>query len=223
MLIYYKVQRSPSASLGRSFLICQIGEWMRWWMPRFLQFHEYEMIIAIVFLHYSDLQNRQLPPGMWFLHFGREMAEGKNQELGLHASPTDRHVHPGTGKGRRTRERNATLWGESSSSGSMRFGLKVGLCRHLAFRSLWMLGSHHHATVWQVWGHSISGGSARSANITVQIRRSRPAIWPETFQTRAEHPLAPFPHYFPSVLPSLHPFPNSLLSRVLGLGTWSCW
>lgn len=72
---------------------------------------------------------------------------------------------------------------------------------HLAFRSLWMLGSHHHATVWQVWGHSISGGSARSANITVQIRRSRPAIWPETFQTRAEHPLAPFPHYFPSVLP----------------------
>lgn len=67
------------------------------------------MIIAIVFLHYPDLQNRQLPPGMWFLHFGREMVEGKNQELGLHASPTDRHVHPGTGKGRRTRERNATL------------------------------------------------------------------------------------------------------------------
>lgn len=44
------------------------------------------------------------PPGMSFLHFGREMAEG-NQELGLHASPTDRHVHPGTGKGRRARER----------------------------------------------------------------------------------------------------------------------
>lgn len=77
-------------------------------MLRFLQFHEYEMIIAIVFLHYPDLQNRQLPPGMWFLHFGREVAEG-NQELGLHAGPTDRHVHPGTGKGRRARERNATL------------------------------------------------------------------------------------------------------------------
>lgn len=72
-------------------------------MLRFLQFHEYEMIIAIVFLHYPDLQNRQLPPGMWFLHFGLEVAEG-NQELGLlglHAGPTDRHVHPGTGKGQK--------------------------------------------------------------------------------------------------------------------------
>lgn len=77
-------------------------------MLRFLQFHEYEMIIAIVFLHYPDLQTCQLPPGMWFLHCGCEMAEG-NQELGLHAGSTDRHVLPGTGKGRRARERNATL------------------------------------------------------------------------------------------------------------------
>lgn len=30
-------------------------------MLRFLQLHEYEMIIAIVFLHCPDLQNRQLP------------------------------------------------------------------------------------------------------------------------------------------------------------------
>lgn len=66
-------------------------------MLRFLQFHEYEMIIAIVFLHYPDLQNRQLPPGMWFLHFGRDMAQG-NQELGLPASPTDRRVRPARGR-----------------------------------------------------------------------------------------------------------------------------
>lgn len=71
-------------------------------MLRSLQFHEYEMIIAIVFLHYPDLQNRQLPPGMWFLHFGRDMAQG-NQELGLPASPTGRRVRPALG-----RERNAT-------------------------------------------------------------------------------------------------------------------
>lgn len=55
-------------------------------MLRFLQFHEYEMIIAIVFLHYPNLQNRQLPPGMWFLHFGRDMAQG-NQELACLPAP----------------------------------------------------------------------------------------------------------------------------------------
>lgn len=73
-------------------------------MLRSLQFHEYEMIIAIVFFHYPDLQNRQLPPGMWFLHFGRDMAQG-NQELGLPASPTGRRVHPALGRAERKGEK----------------------------------------------------------------------------------------------------------------------
>lgn len=72
-------------------------------MLRSLQFHEYEMIIAIVFLHYPGLQNRQLPPGMWFLHFGRDMAQG-NQELGLPASPTGRRVRPALGRAERKGE-----------------------------------------------------------------------------------------------------------------------
>lgn len=73
-------------------------------MLRSLQFHEYEMIIAIVFLHYPDLQNRQLPPGMWFLHFGHDMAQG-NQERGLPASPTGRRVRLALGRAERKGEK----------------------------------------------------------------------------------------------------------------------
>lgn len=141
-------------------------------MLRSLQFHEYEMIIAIVFLHYPDLQNRQLPPGMWFLHFGRDMAQG-NQELGLPASPTGRRVRPALG-----RERNATsptLLRRRLLRGGPEAQAECGLCIPLASKSLRMLGSHRHAAIWQVRGQSISEGSARSVNITVQIRRPRPS------------------------------------------------
>lgn len=103
-----------SASPGLSFLICQIGEWVRWWMLRSLQFMSMKWLLLLFFLHYPDLQNRQLPPGMWFLHFGREMAQG-NQELGLPASPTDRRVSPGAGKGRRREMPLFHFWGGSSS------------------------------------------------------------------------------------------------------------
>lgn len=121
-------------------------------MLRSLQFHEYEMIIAIVFLHYPDLQNRQLPPGMWFLHFGRDMAQG-NQELGLPASPTGRHVRPTLGRAERKGEKCHQFplsSGGSSLEESPRLRLSVRLCIPLASKSLRMLGSHRHAAIWQV-------------------------------------------------------------------------
>lgn len=120
-------------------------------MLRSLQFHEYEMIIAIVFFHYPDLQNRQLPPGMWFLHFGRDMAQG-NQELGLPASPTGRRVRPALGRAE-GKERNAQF-PLSSGGSSLEEGPEaqagVRLCIPLASKSLRMLGSHRHAAIWQV-------------------------------------------------------------------------
>lgn len=121
-------------------------------MLRSLQFHEYEMIIAIVFLHYPDLQNRQLPPGMWFLHFGRDMAQG-NQEPGLPASPTDRHVRPGTGKGRR--ERNATSsYSYQEEAPLLRGGPEAQaecvIMHTPGLQKPPMLGPFHHAAAWQV-------------------------------------------------------------------------
>lgn len=146
-------------------------------MLRSLQFHEYEMIIAIVFLHYPDLQNRQLPPGMWFLHFGRDMAQG-NQELGLPASPTGRRVCPALGRAEGKGEKCHQFplsSGGSSLEEVPEAQAECGLCIPLASKSLRMLGSHRHAAIWQVRGQSISEGSARSVNITVQIRRPRPS------------------------------------------------
>lgn len=145
-------------------------------MLRSLQFHEYEMIIAIVFLHYPDLQNRQLPPGMWFLHFGRDMAQG-NQELGLPASPTGRRVRPALGRAEGKGEKCPvpTLLRRRLLRGGPEARAECGLCIPLASKSLRMLGSHRHAAIWQVRGQSISEGSARSVNITVQIRRPRPS------------------------------------------------
>lgn len=75
-------------------------------MLRSLQFHEYEMIIAIVFLHYPDLQNRQLPPGMWFFTLAMTWHKVTKSLACLPAPQADmcaRHW-----EGQKGRERNAT-------------------------------------------------------------------------------------------------------------------
>lgn len=142
-----------SASLGLSFLICQIGEWVRWWMLRSLQFHEYEMIIAIVFLHYL-LTFRTASSHLECGSFTLAVTWHKvTKSLACLPAPQTDMCAPGLGRAEgqgREMPPVPTLIRRKLLRGGPRLRPRVGLCIHLAFKSLRMLGSHHHAAVWQV-------------------------------------------------------------------------
>lgn len=182
-------------------------------MLRSLQFHEYEMIIAIVFLHYPDLQNRQLPPGMWFLHFGRDMAQG-NQELGLPASPTGRRVRPALGRAE-GKERNAQF-PLSSGGSSLEEGPRLGLSVGYAYPWPPKACGCWDPTAMQPFGRSEVKASLKEVpgQLTSLCKSEGPgpAVQPKTFQTMAEHPPARLHTTSPvSSLPP--PFPKFCFPR----------